>query len=65
MPYDVTGGYDFDAPTLRRIYPHESDGSCTTLRDAKIWFLRELDDWVAQVKQDLKQMRASDVRYDY
>ena len=37
MPYDVSPGYDFDPPLLRRILPSESDGSCTNLRDAKAW----------------------------
>lgn len=66
MHYDVGPGFSFgDPPIIRRLRANESDGSCTSLREAKVWYLRELDDWVIQTKQDLKELRAVDVRYDW
>lgn len=66
MHYDVGSGFDFgDPPFIRRILTSESDGSCTSLREAKVWYLRELDEWVVLMKQDIKQLRAGDIRYDW
>lgn len=63
--YDVSTGYGSiswgEPPKLLKIPRSESDGSCLNLKEAKIWWLRNFDDWVDQMHYDLKGLRAADV----
>lgn len=62
MPYDVSIGYGIDEPPkLVRIPRSQSDGSCTTIKEAKEWLLREFSYWYEEQVRDIEDLRASDV----
>lgn len=62
--YDVEMGWYDKPPMLKRIRPDESDGSCTTLKKAKLWWRREFDEWCDIQIDDVSGLKARDLESD-
>lgn len=67
MYYDVSTGYGSvswgEPPQLKRIRKDQSDGSCTNLKEAKEWWLRNFNEWCDNQLTDLEGLRASDISW--